>query len=69
MARGQLPFKETDVRRAIRAFVKEGLPVQGGRIDRNGNIEVFTGEPEDASPVSKTEIGDYEPRSRGPVGD
>jgi hypothetical protein len=51
MARGALFFKERDVRRAIRAFLKEGLPVQGGRIDRNGNIQVFTGQPEDASPL------------------
>jgi hypothetical protein len=55
MARGQLSFKETDVRRAIRAFVKEGLPVQGGRIDRNGNIQVFTGKPDDAAPLTKNE--------------
>jgi hypothetical protein len=54
MARGALFFKERDVRRAIRAFLKEGLPVQGGRIDRNGNIQVFTGKPEDAPPVSET---------------
>ena len=46
MARGTLFFKERDVRRAVRAFLKEGLPVQGGRIDRNGNIEVFTGKME-----------------------
>jgi hypothetical protein len=54
MARGALFFKERDVRRAIRAFLKEGLPVQGGRIDRNGNIQVFTGKPEDDGPVNET---------------
>jgi hypothetical protein len=48
MARGALVFKERDVRRLIRAFTKEGVPVQGGRVDRDGNIEVFTGEPEDS---------------------
>jgi hypothetical protein len=55
MARGALFFKERDVRRAIRAFLKEGLPVQGGRIDRNGNIQVFTGTPEDASPLIESD--------------
>jgi len=48
VARGTLFFKERDVRRAVRAFLKEGLPLQGGRIDRNGNIEVFTGKMESA---------------------
>ena len=55
MARGALFFKERDVRRAIRAFLKEGLPVQGGRIDRNGNIQVFTGQPKDAPPFTDNE--------------
>jgi hypothetical protein len=36
MARNVFNFRERDLRRAIRAFTKEGLPVQRGRIDRNG---------------------------------
>jgi hypothetical protein len=67
MGRGNLVFKERDLRRAIRAFLKEGLPVQGGCIDRTGNIRVFTGQPEDASPsLSETKNewdGDYGPPS------
>jgi len=48
-------FKERDVRRAVRAFLKEGLPVQGGRIDRNGNIQIFTGQPEDTAPLIESD--------------
>jgi hypothetical protein len=55
MARGALFFKERDVRSAIRAFIKEGLPVQGGRIDRNGNIQVFTGQPEDTASLIESD--------------
>ena len=57
MARGQFFFKERELRRAIRAFVKEGFLVQGGRIDRDGNIEVKVGrtEKEDSSLPAENE--------------
>jgi hypothetical protein len=56
MGRGQLYFKETALRRAIRAFIKEGLPVQGGRIDRNGAIEVTVGKAENSTLSTGNEL-------------
>ena len=38
MSRGPLKFKETDVRRFLRAFTKEGLPVAKVMVDSDGNL-------------------------------
>jgi len=38
MSRGPLRFKETDVRRFLRAFTKEGLPVAKVMVDSDGNL-------------------------------
>ena len=38
MSRGPLRFKETDVRRFLRAFTKEGLPVAEVMVDSDGNL-------------------------------
>jgi hypothetical protein len=38
MSRGPLRFKETDVRRFLRAFTKEGLPVASATMDTDGNL-------------------------------
>jgi hypothetical protein len=40
MSRGPLKFKETDLRRAVRAVSKEGLRVREVTVDREGNIRV-----------------------------
>jgi hypothetical protein len=40
MPKGNLKFKERDVRRAIRAIAKEGIAVGRVAIDRDGNIVV-----------------------------
>jgi hypothetical protein len=42
MSKGMLTFKETDLRRAIRAFQKAGLPIARAEIDRDGKIVVVT---------------------------
>ena len=38
MSRGPLRFKETDVRRFLRAFTKEGLRVDKVMVDSDGNL-------------------------------
>jgi hypothetical protein len=43
MSKGMLTFKETDLRRAIRAFQKAGLSIARAEIDRDGKIVVVTG--------------------------
>ena len=40
MPKGNLAFKERDVRRAIRAVTKEGIAIGRVVIDPNGNIVV-----------------------------
>jgi len=47
MSRGPLKFKETDVRRFLRAFTKEGLPVAEVMVDSDGNLTAVIGEPAD----------------------
>ena len=44
MAKGLLTFKETDLRRAIRASQKAGLSIARVEIDRDGKIVVVVGE-------------------------
>jgi hypothetical protein len=65
MAHNVFKFRETELRRALRAFDKEGLPVAGARINRDGCIQVIAGKPEDDSAsVSKNEWdGEYGPPS------
>ena len=47
MAHNVFKFLETELRRALRAFDKEGVPVAGARINRDGSIQVIAGKPED----------------------
>jgi hypothetical protein len=65
MAHNVFKFRETELRRALRAFGKERIPVQGARINRDGSIQVIAGKPEDdAPPVTKSEWdGEYGPPS------
>jgi len=67
MAHNVFKFRETELRRALRAFDKEGIPVQGARINRDGSIQVIAGKPEDgAAPASETKNewdGGYGPPS------
>ena len=44
MSKGMLTFKETDLRRAIRASRKAGLSIARVEIDRDGKIVVVVGE-------------------------
>ena len=44
MSKGMQIFKETDLRRAIRAFQKAGLSIARAEIDRDGKIIVVVGE-------------------------
>jgi len=45
MSRGPLKFKETDVRRFLRAFTKEGLPVAEVMVDSDGNLTAVVSPP------------------------
>jgi hypothetical protein len=45
MGRGPCAWKETDVRRAVKAVAATGQPVKGVRFDKDG-FTVLTGEPE-----------------------
>ena len=47
MSHNPFKFRETELRRALRAFDKEGVPVAGARINRDGSIQVIAGKPED----------------------
>jgi hypothetical protein len=51
MPKGLLTFKQTDLRRAIKAFQKLGLPITGAEIHRDGKIVVMTGRPTDDLPT------------------
>ena len=46
MARGPLAFKQTDIERAVKAVRKAGETVQKVQIDKDGNIVVIIGRPE-----------------------
>jgi hypothetical protein len=67
MAHNNFKFRETELRRALRAFGKERIPVQGARILCDGSIQVIAGKPEDeAAPASETKNewdGEYGPPS------
>ena len=49
MSRGPLKFKETDLRRAVRAVSKEGLRVRSVTVDSSGKITVVPFAPDDPS--------------------
>jgi hypothetical protein len=44
MSRGPLPFRQTDVARAIKGAVAAGLTVQRVEVDKAGKIVVVVGE-------------------------
>jgi hypothetical protein len=45
MSRGPLPFRQTDVARAIKGTVAAGLTVQRVEVDKTGRIIVIVAEP------------------------
>jgi hypothetical protein len=45
MGHGANAFKEADVRRAVRAVVAAGQPVQGVRFEGDGTFTVLVGKP------------------------
>src|SRR3974390_3814273 len=49
MSRGPLKFKETDLRRAVRAVSKEGLRFRSVTVDSRGKITVVPFAPDDPS--------------------
>jgi hypothetical protein len=53
MPKGSLLFKEGDLRRAIKAFQKLGLPIARAEIERDGKIVVVTGEGNKGSTVNE----------------
>jgi hypothetical protein len=54
MSKGMLTFKETDLRRAIRASQKAGLSIARVEIDRDGKIVIVTGKPVNEDTMSNT---------------
>jgi hypothetical protein len=44
VSRGPLPFRQTDVARAVRGAVSAGLTVQRVEVDKTGRIIVVVGE-------------------------
>jgi hypothetical protein len=63
MAHNVFKFRETELRRALRAFDKEGVPVAGARINRDGSIQVIAGKPEDEATGKNEWDGEYGPPS------
>jgi hypothetical protein len=51
--RSPLPFKQTDLLRAIRTFQKAGLPIARAEIDRDGKIVIVTGS--NSEPTDQTQ--------------
>jgi hypothetical protein len=45
VGKGPCAFKETDVRRAVKAVVAAGQPIAGIRFNKDGGFTVLTGEP------------------------
>jgi hypothetical protein len=52
VSRGPLPFRQTDVARAIKGAVAAGLTVQRVEVDKDGKIVVVIGEPGKAEVVT-----------------
>jgi hypothetical protein len=48
MSRGQQPFRQRDVTKAIKATVKAGIVVERVDIDKDGKIIIVTAKAEDA---------------------
>ena len=48
MGHGPLNFKESAVRRAVKAVIAAGQPVAGVRFDRDGGFTIVIGKPGDA---------------------
>ena len=55
MSRGPLPFRQTDVARAVRGAVAAGLTVQRVEVDKAGKIVVIVGEPDKAATASESD--------------
>jgi hypothetical protein len=45
MARGNLPFRQCDVTRAVKAVVAAGVEVTRVEVDKDGRIVVIAGKP------------------------
>jgi hypothetical protein len=50
MSRGPLPFRQTDVARAIKGAVAAGLTVQRVEVDKDGKIIVVVGQTDKTEP-------------------
>ena len=60
MSRGPLPFRQTDVARAIKGAVAAGLTVQRVEVDKAGRIIVVVGSPAETVPLTtpRNDFGD-----------
>lgn len=60
MGRGLLAFKQSDVRRALRATRDAGYEVASLRIARDGAIEIDVGKPAADKPKPNGEVNDLD---------
>src|SRR4029077_14171547 len=60
VSRGPLPFRQTDVARAIKGAVAAGLTVQRVEVDKAGKIVVVVGSPAETVPLTtpRNDFGD-----------
>jgi hypothetical protein len=58
VSRGPLPFRQTDMTRAVRAVAAAGLTVQRVEVDKAGKIVVVVGEPGKAEAVTPSNSWD-----------
>ena len=59
MSRCLQKFKQSDVTKALKAFVKAGIAVGRVEIDKDGKIVIVTGQPEDAANREKPEKNEW----------
>jgi hypothetical protein len=58
VSRGPLPFRQTDVARAVRGAIAAGLTVKRVEVDKAGKIVVVVGEPGKADAVTPSNSWD-----------
>lgn len=50
MSKRKWPFRPSHLTQAVKAFEKSGLPVRSVKINREGEIEVVAGKPQEPTP-------------------
>ena len=60
MSRGQQPFKQGDVTKALKATIKAGIAVERVEIDKDGKIIIVPARPVDAVNGEKREKNEWD---------